>query len=178
MSEIEEIAMRHCSPIPSLLTAAALLLVAALPARAQVPLHEQDREWVNIAPDSIENKTFELVEVGYFNGQRVIYAKTVYRDPETGKYVGGLLRTDDEGETWKVLSQRPTHHASLWAKDANLIYTVTDYRLYKSRDGGETWQDLTPQAKQADLANGDGAPISDFAPTDVAVSPFDSAKVF
>jgi hypothetical protein len=181
--------MRHCSPIPSLLTAAALLLVAALPPRAQVPLHEQDREWVNIAPDSLKDQRFSTVRVGYTSAdQRVIYTVSEYENPDMdgAGSISLLLRSKRDSTTWRIpYDEReaegfewPIQYVSLWPKNPDILYAATYSEVYKSRDGGQTWEDLTPQAKQADLANGDGAPITDFAPTDVAVSPFDSAKVF
>jgi hypothetical protein len=181
--------MRHCSPIPSLLTAAALLLVAALPARAQVPLHEQDREWVNIAPDSLQDNSFGTPRVGYTPaGERVMYASAHYWSPSEDHSTVHLLKSTDDGKNWtpiysKEIARRNGRSAcniglmSLWAQNPNVLYAACDYSVLKSTDGGETWQNLTSQVRQADLSNEYGG-VTDLNPARIEVSPFDSAKVF
>lgn len=72
--------------------------------------------------------------------------------------VGGVLRTDDGGETWRLAegsSGRPdfsgpaksfvhpdVHSIALHPSSTDLVFAPTGGGFYRSRDGGRVWEDL------------------------------------
>jgi len=87
------------------------------------------------------------------NGHRV-YALVETTDPDEGLY-----RSDDRGETWRLVSNeggimnRPFYYTNVDADptDADVVY-VNNERFYKSTDGGETFQRMsTPHGDNHDM---------------------------
>ncbi|HZU23826.1 MAG TPA: hypothetical protein VE998_13425, partial [Terriglobales bacterium] len=60
---------------------------------------------------------------------------------------GGIFRSDDAGETWRLLNgsfemhSRQYYYGHIFAdpKDVDTVYTFTSKDFYKSTDGGKTW---------------------------------------
>ena len=68
---------------------------------------------------------------------------------------GALLRTDDDGETWTELAgyagpddatYRDVHRLVISENDPRLFYLATGEGLYRSGDGGRSWEHLMPRA--------------------------------
>ncbi len=64
---------------------------------------------------------------------------------------GGLYRSDDQGETFRLVSNksglrsRPFYYANIEADptDPDTVYALAT-RYYRTRDGGETWEEMDP----------------------------------
>lgn len=72
---------------------------------------------------------------------------------------GGLYRSDDRGETWRLVSthrpllDRPFYYTNVTAdpKNADVVYVMAT-QFWKSTDGGQTWQRrTTPHGDDHDL---------------------------
>ncbi|CAN5167197.1 hypothetical protein BH09BAC2_BH09BAC2_14400 [soil metagenome] len=72
---------------------------------------------------------------------------------------GGLLRSDDAGETWAVVSTDPNIRQRAWyfnriytdPKNADIVYAL-NVSFYKSIDGGKTFKEIaTPHSDHHDL---------------------------
>jgi photosystem II stability/assembly factor-like uncharacterized protein len=81
----------------------------------------------------------------------------VYTIVESEK--GGLLRSDDAGETWTTVStdqnirQRAWYYSKIFVdpKNAEVVYAL-NVQLWKSTDGGKTWKSInTPHGDHHDL---------------------------
>jgi len=78
-------------------------------------------------------------------------SSVVYALVEAPGDEGGLYRSDDQGESFRQVSSegfirtRPFYYANIEADptDADTIYSLAA-RYYRSRDGGETWEQMTP----------------------------------
>ncbi len=71
-----------------------------------------------------------------------------------GAAPGGLLLSDDEGDTWRVApgTERLSVYAmTSWAKDPRVMALGTDRGVWQSHDGGKTWKRSSP-ASIPDLA--------------------------
>jgi photosystem II stability/assembly factor-like uncharacterized protein len=83
--------------------------------------------------------------------------------------VGGVLRSDDYGEVWKIVNgenapngstvHQDVHSIGVHPSDPDRIYTPTGGGFYTSADGGQSWQTLTAycycRAMWLDAANPD-----------------------
>jgi hypothetical protein len=63
--------------------------------------------------------------------------------------VGGVLRSDDYGENWRLVNGSPgagvhqdVHSIVVHPQDAGRVYTPTGGGFYSSPDGGQSWQAL------------------------------------
>ena len=71
-----------------------------------------------------------------------------------GAAPGGLYRSLDEGESWKVVAgtQRLSIFAiTSWPKDPRVLAAGTNEGVWMSNDSGDTWRRISPKAN-ADLA--------------------------
>ncbi len=68
---------------------------------------------------------------------------------------GALLQTDDDGETWTELAgyaddddiaYRDVHRLAIGTNDPLLFYLATGEGLYRSGDGGKSWEHLIPRS--------------------------------
>jgi len=60
-------------------------------------------------------------------------------------HVGGILRSDDGGETWAPTSipiEEDVHQVLAHPERAGLVLAATAYGLARSEDGGETWETI------------------------------------
>ena len=57
---------------------------------------------------------------------------------------GGLLRSVDGGSSWEELHgfHEDVHRLVIRASDPKVMYLVSGYGFYRSRDAGETWEDI------------------------------------
>lgn len=65
-----------------------------------------------------------------------------------GTAPGGLWRSSDEGESWRVVAG--TKHLSIyaitaWPKDSRVLAAGTNEGVWMSNDGGETWRRISPK---------------------------------
>ena len=83
--------------------------------------------------------------------------EVVYALVESEK--GGLLRSNDAGETWTNVSLEPNIRQRAWyfnrifldPNNADIIYAL-NVNMYRSRDAGKTWQEIpTPHGDHHDL---------------------------
>lgn len=71
-----------------------------------------------------------------------------------GAAPGGLWRSTDEGETWKVIpgtEKLSVYAISVWPKDSRILAAGTNQGVWMSNDGAKTWRRISP-ASVADLA--------------------------
>lgn len=71
-----------------------------------------------------------------------------------GTAPGGLWRSSDEGETWRVVAgtERLSFYAiAAWPKDPRVLTAGTNEGVWMSNDGGESWRRISPKTI-ADLA--------------------------
>ncbi len=76
-----------------------------------------------------------------------------------------LLKSTDQGTTWKILYQFQDDYVkrlTLLRSDPKIMYAVTTRSLFRSTDGGVTWNDSMGQG----LAAVNGLPVNDFTYTD------------
>jgi len=60
-------------------------------------------------------------------------------------HVGGILRSDDGGETWTPTAipiEEDVHQVLAHPERAGLVLAATAYGLARSEDGGETWETI------------------------------------
>ena len=65
---------------------------------------------------------------------------------ETPKY-SGIMRSSDSGLTWKRIPEpglRAIWSVAIWTQDSRVIAAGGENGLWLTRDGGETWERLTP----------------------------------
>ena len=66
--------------------------------------------------------------------------KTIY----AGIEVGGIVRSDDGGATWRVIGagmvHPDIHGIAISPSQTNVLYAATPNGVYRSADGGETWE--------------------------------------
>ena len=71
-----------------------------------------------------------------------------------GTAPGGLWRSSDEGENWRVVAgtERLSFYAiAAWPKDQRVLAAGTNEGVWMSKDGGESWRRISPKTV-ADLA--------------------------
>jgi photosystem II stability/assembly factor-like uncharacterized protein len=59
--------------------------------------------------------------------------------------VGGVIRSDDGGRTWRIFGNgvhEDVHWVAVHPNDADVLFAATGGGLYRTRDGGQTWDTL------------------------------------
>ena len=59
--------------------------------------------------------------------------------------VAGLWRSDDSGKSWKAVSLGEMYGAvtGVWFADANAGFVAARGKVYATRDGGQTWTEVS-----------------------------------
>lgn len=94
------------------------------------------REWAQIFFDERTDKRFTAVVADWFN-PRIVYA---------GTSEGDLLRSDDAGGSWRVLTRvegTQINDLVMDPRDSRTLYAATNGAgLYKTTDGGAKWTEI------------------------------------
>lgn len=101
--------------------------------------------------DNAPTQNLGDIAVDWKNG--IIWAGTGENNASRSSYAGiGILRSDDQGETWTQAGLPDSHHIgrillhpedpnTLWVGSAGHLYSPNRERgVYKSTDGGKTWE--------------------------------------
>jgi hypothetical protein len=96
------------------------------------------------------------------NGKHTLYAST---GSDMVGYSVGILKSDDDGETWNILSGFPLFANQEYnyivrkvlaapvhpgAPNPDILYAIARNQFFKSTDGGTTWTSLTLQLNNVD----------------------------
>ena len=100
------------------------------------------KHWDNITPPQAKKYTlWNCVETDPFKKGTAYFAGTRFREDDYTPY---LFKTEDYGKTWKLITKGidPKHFTRVIRADRRhpgLLYAGTEYGMYISFDGGETW---------------------------------------
>ena len=97
---------------------------------------------------------------------RRVFAAVWYQDPMAG---GGVFFSEDEGRTWhqRGLQGEAVRALSQWARDSNVLVAGTKTGVFRSKDGGASWERISPEG-DAELRNLDS----------IAIDPRDANAVY
>jgi len=101
------------------------------------------RHWDNITPPQAGKWTlWNCVEPDPFKKGTAYFAGTRFREDDYTPY---LFRTEDYGKTWKLITKGidPRHFTRVIRADRKrpgLLYAGTEYGMYISFDGGDSWR--------------------------------------
>ncbi|MBS1604089.1 MAG: glycosyl hydrolase [Bacteroidetes bacterium] len=101
------------------------------------------RHWANITPPQAGKWTlWNCVETDPFRKGTAYFAGTRFREDDFTPY---LFKTEDYGKTWKLITKGidPRHFTRVVRADRKrpgLLYAGTEYGMYISFDGGDSWR--------------------------------------
>jgi len=101
------------------------------------------KHWDNITPPLAGKWTlWNCVETDPFKKGTAYFAGTRFREDDYTPY---LFRTEDYGKTWKLITKGidPRHFTRVIRADRKrpgLLYAGTEYGMYISFDGGDSWR--------------------------------------
>ena len=89
--------------------------------------------WEKIISDSGSNV---ILAIGSQRGSSILY--TVFTDRTSSR----ILKSVDDGKNWIDIDGAPIGTIAVSPRNANIIYAVLSRKLYRSTNGGKSWEEL------------------------------------